>query len=388
MKKILIVDNSSWNIYNFRMPLVKALSLRFDEVTVVTPVDEYIHYLHETEFIKHIACNQLRPRKVSPLRDLLLFLELLKIYLREKPDLIVLFTIKPNIFGNLVAALLGINTISVITGLGFTFLHPKGINQFIPLLYKIAFKRTKKVIFYNPDDRALFAKRKLVKAHQCETVPGSGIDTNYYYPMKRAVRTEQQFIFLFIGRLLKDKGLVELVEAAKEIKKIKPNVSCWVVGDFHEVNPAAIEKDSLVNWVNKNHIVYLGKIMDVRKVIKDVDVLVLPSYREGIPRVVLEAMAMEKPVITTDAAGCKETVSHGLNGLLVPQKSESALYEAMLYLAELQKKQLHEMGKASRKRVIAMFDEKIVVSQFLELVNEFLPCNEYNLPKTKSPTIF
>ncbi|MEO1263436.1 MAG: glycosyltransferase family 4 protein [Bacteroidota bacterium] len=381
MKKILIVDNSSWNIFNFRKPLVKKLSELNHEVYVVSPIDEYIHYLNETEFIKHIPCKYLKPRSRNPFRDVLLVIELLIIYFRKKPDLIIHFTIKPNIFGNFAARILSIHSISVVTGLGFTFLNPVGVNRLIPWLYKIAFKNIKKLVLYNPDDRDVFVQQKIISPTKCTIISGSGVNTHYFMPEK-ADKKDDVFTFLFIGRLLKDKGLEEYVDATKKIREEHMNIESWVVGDFYDANPAAVNKDKLLEWIEQKDILYLGKVMDVRQVIKKVDVLVLPSYREGVPRVILEAMSMGKPIITTDTAGCKETVVHGKNGFVVPVKNSEALALAMGTIAQLQKKELEIMGRNSRRIAVEKFDEKIIVHNYLELLHLLFP-QSFKIPIKK-----
>ena len=380
----MIVDNSAWNIYNFRMPLVRKLSQLHKDIFVVSPIDEYIHYLNETNFIKHIPCNHLMPRSRNPFRDLLLIAELFIIYLRVKPDLILHFTIKPNTFGNIVARMLGIPTISVVTGLGFTFLNPKGINRFIPSLYRFAFQKIKKLVLYNADDKEVFISQKIVPPSKCMIVPGSGVNTQHFQPRVNE-QNSGNFIFLFIGRLLKDKGLVEYVEASRRIRESHPNAECWVVGDFHDVNPAAVPKETLLEWVENKDIHYLGKVMDVREVISKAHVLVLPSYREGVPRVVLEAMSMGKPVVTTDAAGCRETVVHGKNGFIVPIKNPGALALAMTTLIEAPQQELDNMGKNSRQRAMTFFDEKIIVDTYVKLLQQLFP-SSFHAPPAKSRT--
>ena len=166
-KKIAIVDNSTWNIYNFRLSLIKHLKLEGYRVVVIAPVDEYILYLNESYFTRHISLRFLSPQNKNPLKDLLLTYELYRIYREEKPDLILHYTIKPNIFGNIAAAMAGIPSVSTITGLGYSFLHKGLINKLVPRLYRLAFKSVKKVVFYNHDDKALFIKQKLL-------VPGKG----------------------------------------------------------------------------------------------------------------------------------------------------------------------------------------------------------------------
>jgi len=375
-KKILIVDNSAWNIYNFRQPHIKKLLKEGYEVVVLSPIDEYIGSLTKQLLHRHLPLYHLRPNSRNLLHDLHLIIELFQYYRREKPDLVIHFTIKPNVFGSLVARLLNIPAISVITGLGYPFLHPTGINRLVPILFKLAFRRIEKLILYNPDDRDELVKRKIISQAKTRIVPGSGVNTHHFRPMSYE-KKERPFVFLFVGRLLKDKGLIEFVQAAKRIAALKKNVECWVIGNFTFHNPSAVESGELHDWVQARYIRYFGFATDVRDYLKKAEVLVMPSQREGIPRSILEGMAMSKPIITTQSAGCKETVIHGVNGLLVPVGNSAALVDAMLYMLEAQPTQLRLMGEQSRKRALEIFDEKIITQRFLEVINETLPISEH-----------
>ncbi len=386
MKKILIVDNSAWNIFNFRLPLVKKLSSQGYEVVVVSPIDEYIHYLNETGFVRHIPAKNLLPRSKTPLKDLLLLIELAIIYLREKPGLIIHFTIKPNIYGSLAARFAKIPSISVVTGLGYTFLHPKGINRLIPGFYKFAFQKILKLVTYNREDRRIFIDNQIVPAEKCVIIPGSGVNTNHFRPLPKT-REENKFIFLFIGRLLYDKGLSEYVEAAQQLRHSGEQIECRIAGDLHDANPAGVSKDKLLEWIENKDVVYLGKVLDVRHIIRQADVIVLPSYREGIPRVILEAMAMGKPVITTDVAGCRETVVHGENGFVVPVKNAEALSLAMSTMMESTESELTKMGELSRKRALQFFDEKIITSRYQSILSEMESRPKHERTRTGSPAL-
>ncbi|GJM33489.1 MAG: glycosyl transferase [Saprospiraceae bacterium] len=368
--RIAIVDNSTWNIYNFRLSLIKRLRAEGFEVIVIAPVDEYIHYLNDSHFNKHIELKNLSPQGRSVGRDLLLIKELYDIYRQEQPDLIIHYTIKPNIFGNIAARLAGIASIATITGLGYTFLHQSLVHRMVPFLYRFAFQKTRKVVFYNPDDQQIFIKKELIPAEKGIVIPGSGVNTNHFRPL--ALPQKETFIFLFIGRLLYDKGLGEFVEAARQLKQLAPHAECWVIGGLNTKNPAAVSKKQMLEWVEAQDILYFGEAEDVRKYIKKAKAIVLPSYREGIPRSILEAMAMAKPVITTNTAGCRETVEHGKNGSIVPVKDSKALAESMLNIYHQSPLDLLKMGQYSREKALAEFDDKIVTEKFLSLIIKLL----------------
>lgn len=382
-KKIAIVDNSTWNIYNFRLPLIKLLKRKGFEVVVIAPVDNYIHYLNESHFTKHISIRFLSPQSKNPIRDLLFLFELYRVFKEEQPDLILHYTIKPNIFGNLAARLAGIPSISTITGLGYTFLNKNLINRLVPFMYKVALKKVLKLIFYNSDDCQLFIQKKLIDAKRTTVIPGSGVNTNHFRPFPQPLPS-QKFVFLFIGRLLYDKGLKEYVAAARYLKQVSTNIECWVIGELNAKNPATVAKAELVEWIDQKHIRYFGIALDVRQYLKRANVLVLPSYREGIPRSVLEAMAMQKPIITTNVAGCKETVETPENGFLVPPKNSEALQEAMLKMYTLNQEALLSMGEKSRIKALAEFDDQIIAKKYLRIINTaILDTNEKRLIPSK-----
>lgn len=364
MPTVAIVANTTWNIYNFRLPLIKALKQSGYKVLVIAPVDEYIRYLNDNDFTRHIPLKHLSAQRKSPLADLLLLYELYRIYRKEKPDIVFHYTIKPNIYGSMAARWAGTKSIPTITGLGYAFLHGQLLNHAARLLYKIAFKKVPITIFHNPSDRSFFLEEGIVARVNARLIPGSGVNTNHYRPLPKPHREKR--IFLFIGRLLIDKGIREYVAAARQLKALAQGAECWVVGQLDANSSACISKSQLLKWVADHDIRYFGSIMDVRPYIKQADVLVLPSYREGMPRAVLEAMSMGRPVITTDTAGCRDTIDEHC-GLLVPVKDSLALAEAMAQFYHYDDEVLKEMGEAARKRVLKLFDEKIIVKSYLSI---------------------
>jgi glycosyltransferase involved in cell wall biosynthesis len=384
--KIAIVANTTWNIYNFRLGLMRELSAQGFRVVVIAPIDEYIHYLNDTHFIKHIALKKLNPQSKNPLKDLLLCKELYQIYKKEQPDLILHYTIKPNIWGNLAAKWANIPTISTLTGLGYTFLHGNFTKHIIRRLYKVALGQSKKLIFHNSDDQHLFKKYNLVGEGQGAVIPGSGVNTDFFSPIVKP--SSKKFIFLFVGRLLYDKGIAEFVDAARQIRRVTNNTEYWVVGQLNAKNPTAVSEHQLQDWLENKDIRYFGTSNDIRKYLKDADVFVLPSYREGMPRAVLEAMASAKPIITTDTAGCRDTVKEEENGFLVPVKDSISLAKAMLKMYHLNREELVKMGEKSREMTLEFFDETIIISEYLKLIKQIISGNNEKQTKRKSQAIF
>ena len=383
-KKIAIVANSTWNIYNFRQELIKLLKHEQYKIIVIAPVDEYIHYLNGTYFTKHIALQHLNAQSGNPIQDLRLIYELYKIYKEEKPDLVIHFTIKPNIYGSIAARLLKIKSISNVTGLGYTFVNQNKLSILLLNLYRFAFKSCHTVVFHNNEDAALFKQLQIVTAEQIKVIEGSGVNTDFFHP--RENKKHSHFTFLFVGRLLKDKGVQEFVHAVKRCRPIIKNAEFWMVGQLNENNPGSIKKIDLLNWVDQRIIKYFGADKNIKHYLSQADVLVLPSYREGMPKAVLEAMAMGKVIITTDVAGCRDTVVHGKNGFLVPAKDDVSLSELMVKLYQLSDEEIQKMGDMSRDIAEQRFDIKIILSQFLEMVNhclneDFKNTNTISIPK-------
>lgn len=379
MKKVLVVANTTWNIYNFRLGILRKLVREGTEVVVVAPVDTYIHYLHQLPAVRHVPLRHLTPQGKGLFKSLLLIWELFRIYRSEQPDTILHFTIKPNIFGSIAAKWAGIRSIPTVTGLGYTFLHGHWLNKITVQLYRYAFSNLDGVVFHNRDDRELFDQLGIFPKTKSSVVNGSGVNTNYFRPLPKP-QSEAPFTFLFIGRLLYDKGIQEFVEAAAYLREWGISVSCQVVGDLGSANPDAVPKSRFLHWIKQGYIEYCGAAEDVRPFLKSCDVLVLPSYREGMPRAILEALAMGKPIITTDVAGCREAICDK-TGMLVPVKNSQALAEAMAYLLSKDPEAVQEMSRAARHRALSRFDERLIVETYTELCNG--PQVTVPLPETK-----
>ncbi|MEM1323858.1 MAG: glycosyltransferase family 4 protein [Bacteroidota bacterium] len=363
--------NSTWNIYNFRLNLIRHFAQRGLKVVVIAPVDEYIHYLDKIAGITHIPLKSLSRSSTNPLYDLQLAFELMGIYRQVRPDMVIHYTVKPNIFGNLAARMLGIQSICVVTGLGYTMLHNGLIKKLTTQLYRLSFKFASKVLFENSDDQLLFIEKGLARAEKCMTVNGCGVNTKLYRPSSKTHLLNHK-VFTFIGRLLYDKGIVEFVEAAQQLRKRCPESIFWVIGEIDERNPSFISKSQLVEWIEDETIRYFGTTKDVRKFIRQSDCIVLPSYREGLSKVILEGLAMGKPIITTDTAGCKQTVDQGKNGFIVPVGNSDALSLAMETFCNLKPDEIEAMGQYSRRVAISRYDDAIVVEQYDQLVQSLL----------------
>lgn len=369
-KRIIIVANTTWNIYNFRLNIIRKFLTEGHEVIVMAPVDKFIFYTETLPQVQHIPIRHLYRDSVNPFQDLRLFLELVNLYKKYKPDLVLHYTVKPNIFGGFAARLLRIPSVAVVTGLGYSLIHEGWINRITRVLYKFSLPLHRKVIFENMDDKKLFEDEGLSQYSQNMSIKGCGVDTKAFSPNGDG-REEGTITFTFIGRLLYDKGVKEFIEAAKMIRS-NDHIRFWLVGEIDKENPSSISNEDLMKWIRDPKIQYHGATENIRKFIEKSDCIILPSYREGMPRVIMEAMAMERPVITTNTAGCRETVDENVNGYLVPVKNSAALAGAMNKFIQLDRDARINMGKAGRIKVLNEFDDNLIANQLYEALKEQL----------------
>ncbi len=372
--KIAFVANSTWNIYNFRLNILRALEEKGAEIVVIAPIDKYIFYLNEFKNVRHIPLKRLSRKSTNPLRDLLLFKEFYDIYKREKFDIVLHYTIKPNIWGNLAARFTQTPSVCAVTGLGYAFLHNGWVEKLSTFLYRFSFKSARKVVFENEEDMAFFGKKNITKLGQSMSVNGCGIDTDYYTieNVNSRVNNKSKIVFTFIGRFLYDKGILEFVEAAKNIKEKHSNIEFWLVGEIDENYPATISTDQLLSWVNQRVIIDKGPSSDVRVNIAASDCIILPSYREGTSRVLLEAASMGKPIITTDVPGCRNVVENDVNGILCEAGSTSSLTEAIEHFLLLSNEKRAQMGQIGRHKAVNIFSANQVVTEYLDLLNKII----------------
>jgi len=367
-KKIAIVSNTSWNLYNFRTNLAYALQSAGYEVVMIAPYDTYSEIL-KRDFSYHDVNINNKGR--NPLEDIKTIMHFFQVYRDVKPDVILSYTIKPNIYGTVAASLLNIKTINNISGLGTVFITKNLITKIAKFLYKSSHKKASAVFFQNRDDYDLFIQKKLIDPKKADILPGSGIDTAKFKPII-SDKKDHIFRFLLIARLLKDKGVYEYVDAARRLKKKYKDIEFQLLGSLDASNLTAISKEAVDRWVDEEVVTYLGHTDDVTEYISKVDCVVLPSYREGTPRTLLEAASMAKPIVTTNTVGCKDVVEDGITGFLCNVKDCKDLadkLEKMILLTEDERKQ---MGKLGREKMRKQYDEKIVIQKYLESIEELL----------------
>jgi glycosyltransferase involved in cell wall biosynthesis len=353
-EKIALVANSTWSVYNFRMDLVHHLLKRF-ELLVIAPKDEFAE-----ELIK-AGCNYLdisfNNRSENPFLDYKLYRSLKRIYETEKPDFIFHYVIKPNIYGSMAAARCGIQSISIITGLGYSFDRNNWLNRIVSSLYKRALKKTKEVWFLNLEDSQIFLERKLVSSDKVRILPGEGINTTYFSPqVNKSVARSKAFQFLMSTRLLRSKGVGIYIEAARILKNKYREVRFDLIGFYEKNHRDSISESEVKLWQKKGIINYGGFAKDVRPFLRKADCFVFPSfYHEGIPRCLLEAAAMEIPIITSLNTGCKEVVYEGINGFLCDPNNAVDLAKRMEEMMTLTSVKRAEMGMKGRELVTEKF---------------------------------
>lgn len=368
-RTIVISINASWNIVNFRKGLVAGLQAAGYRVVALAPADDYSAELAKLG-IEHVPI-EMDNQGVSPSRDLGLALRYYWALRRIRPDVFLGYTAKPNVYGSLAAHVLGIPVINNVSGLGTAFIRQGLLTKIVSTLYRVAFRRSSKVFFQNPEDRDLFVSSETVRARQSALLPGSGIDLVRFSPAE-AERRPGEFRFLLIARLLWDKGIREYVEAARLVRAEHPESSFQILGFLDVKNRTAVSRSDVEVWTAEGLIDYLGTADDVRPSIADADCVVLPSYREGLPRTLLEASAMGKPLIATDVPGCRQVLVDGVNGFQCQPRDAESLAEAMLQMMRLSPPDRLRMGRAARARAESKFDERIITKLYLSAIEEAL----------------
>ncbi len=379
MKKVVLFANSTWCIYNFRFNLIRSLVDEGCDVNVVAPLDPT--YANDT-FIRGFRdlgvkfhAVPLQPRGLNPLREVLSILSIFRTLKALKPDIVLSYTVKCNLYAGFCRQLLGFQQVANVPGLGEVFERRSLISFIVSWLYRLSFRGMSKAFFQNVEDLRYCLERDLVPAANCVVIPGSGVDLSRfqpaYPPRHKAKRT-----FMMFGRLLPQKGYREYVEAAKELKAtLGDQVECYVMGIEDKNRPESAELYQMLTEASEQgHIKLIPAAVDVTPVLAEIDAVVLPSrYNEGIPRSLLEALASGKVIITTDWRGCRETVRDRINGYLVDVNNVGDLVQAMMSVASASDLAIRNMGRQSRLLVEERFDEQVVLDEYLRVSLGYLP---------------
>lgn len=358
MKKIAIIASHSYSLINFRYRMLCDMQNSGLTIEAFSPEDSSFKETQRQLHAVNMGLSSVRVTntRLNPWQDFLFFCDLVRIFKKQKPDYCFSYTVKPVIYGSLAAKFTKIPKIyAMVSGLGTVFINENRSLKHrllcwtLKKLYQFSLKNIQKVFFHNQDDADLFVKLRLVQSAQVVITDGSGVDITHFQPLPYP----QTLTFLFVGRLIRDKGVVEFLQAAEQIKSKFPQIEFLLAGDFHH-NPSALSRESLQSYIDRGIVKHFGHVSDVRCVLEQCSVFVLPSYREGLSRASLEALACARPIITTDAPGCREVVQSGVNGILVEPKQVNSLLEAMEKFIE-NPQLIPKMGLESRRLAESRF---------------------------------
>jgi glycosyltransferase involved in cell wall biosynthesis len=371
-KDVVVMSRCSWTLFNFRRSLIRALQAAGARVLALGAAgDGFDTQLGAAGInFEHVPVSR---RSLNPLADVALSLRLFTIFRRLRPTVVHCFTIKAVIFGTLAAAAARVPIrVVTITGLGHAFISGSTLlRRTVIALYRQALRRAHAVIFQNADDRALFVQLGLVEPQRTELVPGSGVDLQYFVPAPLPYRERAAPSFLMIARLLQEKGVREYLQAAGAVKALHPSVTFRLLGGADVRNPSALQPEEIAALRASSVVEWIDEVQDVRPYIAAADVVVLPSYREGLPRTLLEASAMGRALIATDTEGCREVVVDAQNGYLVPVRDARALAAAMGRMIDAPAG-IATMGANARARAEALFDEQLVIRRTLATYEKLL----------------
>lgn len=358
---VMMTVNAAWNILNFRRPLIEALACDGHKITVLAPVDDAVPDL------ERLGCRviplEMSVKGLNPVEDLRLQRRFARVFREEKPDAVLSFTIKNNVFGASAAKSAKVPFLPNVTGLGTAFLSGKALQLVTERLYRWSFAGLPVVFFQNEDDRDLFVERRLVTDKQAWRLPGSGIDLDHFMPVPMTADGGPP-VFLMIARLLRDKGVMEFVEAARAIKASDPRARFRLLGAVGSENRSAIDRQTVARWEAEGVIEYLGTTSDVRPAIAAASCVVLPSYREGAPRTLIEAAAMARPLIATDVPGCRAVIDRDISGFLCEVRSAESLAAAFRRFIALPIEARMAMGAAGRAKMEREYSQVLVVAAY------------------------
>ena len=385
---VCLSSNTAWSIFNFRAGVIKALQARGFRIVIIAPEDTFSGKLAAMGCEVHDI--RIDNKGTNPWADLRTVFAYGVLYRRLTPAIALHYTIKPVIYGTIAARWLGVECINMVTGLGMAFAKDSWITKMVEWLYRISQNHPAKIFFLNEEDKLIFLERQLIRSADAEALPGEGINLAEFKDTVRAevltsgsgVNLEQfpistvaprSAIFLLVARMLREKGVAVFVEAAALLRLRGVNARCQLLGPLGVANPTAIGQAEMDAWVGQGTIEYLGETGDVRPHVHAATCVVLPSYyREGVPRSLMEAAAMGKPIITTDSVGCREVVDDGITGFLCRPRDAKDLADKMEAMVRLPESERLKMGAKGRAKMERQFDEKLVIRRYLEVIDEVL----------------
>lgn len=364
--RLIVSANSFWNITNFRSRLIEALTDGGYEVLIAAPDAEA--GWAKARGAEAIAITVDRSG-LNPFSDAGLWMRYFRIIRSRKPAVFLGFTAKPNIYGSLAARICGVTSLPNVSGLGTAFIRDGLLARFVGALYRAAFRGCPIVFFQNPDDRDLFMSRGIINSRQGQLLSGSGIDLDHFTPVEPPLGNDERR-FLFIGRLLGDKGVREFAAAAQALHVEYPRWRFQLLGEIDPGNRSGISPEEVGRWVANGLVEHLGQVDDVRPYIAAATAVVLPSYREGLPRSLLEGAAMGRPLIASDVPGNRQLVMHRVNGLLCQVRNAASLADAMRQMGEMDSERRDEMGREGRRLVERDYNVEGVVQAYLAALEQ------------------
>ncbi|RDU96053.1 glycosyltransferase family 4 protein [Trinickia dinghuensis] len=363
---VCLVCNTGFAIYTYRQGVIRMLVAKGVRVIVLAPRDRTFALLEQ------MGCQcidlPVASKGTNPLRDLHTLAALYRHYRTIRPDVVFHYTIKANIYGSVAAWLARVPSIAVTTGLGYVFIQKSRAASVAKALYRFAFRFPREVWFLNRDDHTAFLdERLLAHPERAKLLHGEGVDIDHFglTPLPRS----EHVTFVLIGRLLWDKGVGEYVEAARILRARHPQARFQLLGPVGVDNPSAIAQADIDGWTGEGLVEYLGEAHDVRPFIAQADCVVLPSYREGVPRTLMEASAMGRPIVATDVPGCREVVDDGVTGLLCEVKNAQSLAAKLERILNMDEPARREMGLRGRDKVAAEFDEALVIERYRQTLH-------------------
>lgn len=360
---IAVCANQAWNLVNFRAGLISALIAKGFRVQAIAPPDPAMECK-----LAELGCGftpvSIDAAGLAPHRDLATFLAFRRILMDLRPSAWLSWTIKPNVYGSLAAGLAGVPAFPNVSGLGTAFIRRNLLTLLAKQLYRTGFRRAPTVFFQNADDRAEFIGGGMVRSEQAHILPGSGIDAEAWTPPPNGRPARRHFLML--ARIVADKGVREFVDAARLVRRNWPDAQFVLMGEVGAANRTAIPLAEVQSWIAEGIIDIREPVSDVRPHIAQADFIVLPSYREGLSRVLLEAAAMGRPIVTTDVTGCRDMVREGENGFLCTPQDPASLAAALERACACDDHRWQAMANAGRARIIAEFSQERVTSLYLE----------------------
>ncbi|MCD9032757.1 glycosyltransferase family 4 protein [Luteimonas sp. Y-2-2-4F] len=376
--KIVLFANTDWYLHNFRRPLALALREAGHEVLLLSPEGPYGERLRAAGL--RWQPLPMDRRSLRPGREAALLRHLVALFRRERPALVHSFTIKCAVYGALAARIAGVPArVNAVAGMGYVFtsrdLRARLLRPPVRAALRAALAGERaRLVLQNPDDVALFRAAGLADPARIRLIPGSGVDCRRFVPPaeETAHMPGRPLRVLLAARLLWDKGLAEYAEAARRLRAEGRAIECLLAGDPDPGNPAAVPAETVRAWADAGTLAWLGHVEDMPALLASVDVVALPSYREGLPKSLIEAAACARALVTTDAPGCREVVEDGVDGLRVPVRDAAALARAIARLHD-DPALARRLGAAARAKALARFDERIVVARTLSVYRELLP---------------